>query len=387
MEKLEVLMNIVEQYSSELDNLSMEVWKNPELGFEEYIACKLQCDLLRKWGYTVTENFCDFKTAFRCEYGSSSPVFAITSEYDALPGVDHGCGHNLICATALGAFVSLATYLKDNNLPGKVVLIGTPAEESGSSKVQIVQQGAFNGVDAAMMVHPLWTTTTDRACLSIKRFDITFFGKAAHAGGSPELGINALDAVQLLFAGVNAYRQQLPEASRIHGVITEGGLKPNIIPDRASCCFYVRADSSLWQNQMNERFFNIVKGAALMTGCEYEIKETEGTQARKPSKLMNKEWVDNIQNLGVSANLTLGPGRGSSDFGNVSQVVPAIHPYIGISEENIDIPAHSVEFAKASATPFAFQQMHKAAAAMAAIGLKVLTCEQFRLALKEEFKA
>ena len=342
---------------------------------------------MRKWGYTVTENFCDFKTAFRCEYGSSGPVFAITSEYDALPGVDHGCGHNLICATALGAFVSLATYLKDNNLPGKVVLIGTPAEESGSSKVQIVQQGAFNGVDAAMMVHPLWTTTTDRACLSIKRFDITFFGKAAHAGGSPELGINALDAVQLLFAGVNAYRQQLPEASRIHGVITEGGLKPNIIPDRASCCFYVRADSSLWQNQMNERFFNIVKGAALMTGCEYEIKETEGTQARKPSKLMNQEWVDNIQNLGVPVNLTLGPGRGSSDFGNVSQVVPAIHPYIGISEENIDIPAHSVEFAKASATPFAFQQMHKAAAAMAAIGLKVLTCEQFRLALKEEFKA
>ena len=134
------------------------------------------------------------------------------------------------------------------------------------------------------------------------------------------------------------------------------------------------------------RTVNLV-GAALMTGCEYEIKETEGTQARKPSKLMNQEWVDNIQNLGVPVNLTLGPGRGSSDFGNVSQVVPAIHPYIGISEENIDIPAHSVEFAKASATPFAFQQMHKAAAAMAAIGLKVLTCEQFRLALKEEFKA
>jgi amidohydrolase len=386
MDNVKELLNIVERYVPVLDELSIEVWKNPELGFEEFIACELQCNLLKKWGFEVSKNYCGFETAYRCEYGNGKPVFAITSEYDALPGVDHGCGHNLICATALGAFISLTTYMKENNIPGKVVLIGTPAEESGSSKVKIVKSGAFDGVDAAMMVHPNWTTTPDRACLSIKRFDVTFIGKAAHAGGSPELGINALDAVNLVFAGVNAWRQQLPESSRVHGVVTEGGLKPNVIPDRAACCFYVRADCSKWQNLMNERFINIVKGAALMTGCEYEINENSvGTQARKPSRLMNAQWIKNIQDLGLPVNLTLGPGRGSSDFGDVSQAVPAIHPYIGISENDAEVAVHSKEFAQLANTKFALKQMHYAAAAMANIGLKVLTDAEFCQNLKIEF--
>ena len=157
---------------------------------------------MRKWGFEVKENLCDFKTAFLCEYGSGSPVFAITSEYDALPGVVHGCGHNLICAAALGSFIALTSFMKEHNIPGKVLWVGTPAEESGSSKVKIVDSHVFDGVDATMMVHPLRATTPDRGSLSIEYFHITYKGKAAHAGSSPELGVNALDAVQLLFTGI-----------------------------------------------------------------------------------------------------------------------------------------------------------------------------------------
>ena len=386
MSEVAQLMDIVEKYADELDKLSLEVWNNPELCFEEFLACKLQCDLLRKWGFEVKENLCDFKTAFLCEYGSGSPVFAITSEYDALPGVGHGCGHNLICAAALGSFIALTSFMKEHNIPGKVLLVGTPAEESGSSKVKIVDSHVFDGVDAAMMVHPLWATTPDRGSLSIEYFHVTYKGKAAHAGSSPELGVNALDAVQLLFAGVNAYRQQLPESSRIHGVVIEGGLKPNIIPETASCSFYVRANSDVWQEKMNERFLDIIKGAALMTGCDYVIeKNGVGTKARKPSGLMNEEWIKTISELGVDVNLTLGPGRGSSDFGNVSQAVPAIHPYIGIKEDKVEIPAHSSVFAQEARKPFALEQMHRASAAMAAVGLKVLIDEEFRSKLKVEF--
>lgn len=386
MSNLQDLLKRVENHGGELNELSTEVWKNPELAFKEFIACKLQCDLLKKWGFKVEENYCGFETAYRCEYGSGSPAFAITSEYDALPGVGHGCGHNLICAAALGAFIALTEYMKANNIPGKVVLLGTPAEESGSSKVKIVDSGALDGVDAAMMVHPSWRTCLDTGCLSIKRFDVTFKGKSSHASGSPYLGINALDAVQLTFAGVNAWRQQLPESSRVHGIVTEGGLKPNIIPDRAGCCFYVRSATEKWQEKMNERFLDIVKGAALMTGCEYEVVPfNAGTKARKPSSLMNQVWMENIGELGSPVDLSFGPGRGSSDFGNVSQAVPAIHPYIGISEDHTEIAGHSLALCEAAGKPYALSQMHKAAAAMAAVGLKVLTDADYREQLKVEF--
>ena len=386
MSNVQDLLKHVEAHGSELNELSIEVWKNPELAFKEFIACKLQCDLLKKWGFEVEENYCGFETAYRCEYGSGSPTFAITAEYDALPGVGHGCGHNLICAAALGAFIALKEYMQANGIPGRLVLLGTPAEESGSSKVKIVDSGALDGVDAAMMVHPSWRTCLDTGCLSIKRFDVVFKGKASHASGSPHLGINALDAVNLTFAGVNAWRQQLPESSRIHGIVTEGGLKPNITPDRAGCCFFVRADNPEWQEKMNNRFIDIIKGAALMTGCEYEIQPyNAGTKARKPNSLMNQVWMENIGELGSPVDLSFGPGRGSSDFGNVSQAVPAIHPYIGISENHTEIAGHSAALCEAAGKPYALSQMHKASAAMAVVGLKVLTDEVYREKLKVEF--
>ena len=386
MTEVHEFLKIVEKYSAELDALSTEVWKNPELAFKEFLACKLQCELLKKFGFEVTENYCDYETAYRCEYGSGAPAFAITAEYDALPGIGHGCGHNLICATAVGAFLALVDYMKANNIPGKVILFGTPAEESGSGKVRIVNSGAFDGVDAAMMVHPSWRTCLDTGCLSITRFDVVFKGKAAHASGSPHLGINALDAVQLTFAGVNAWRQQLPESSRIHGIVTEGGLKPNITPDRAGCCFFVRSATEDWQEKMNARFIDIVKGAALMTGAEYELGTVNsGTKARKPSALMNQVWMESIGELGSPVDLSFGPGRGSSDFGNVSQAVPAIHPYIGISEDHTEIAGHSAALCEAAGKPYALSQMHKAAAAMAVVGLKVLTDAEYRAQLKVEF--
>jgi amidohydrolase len=369
---LDELKSLIGKHQAEYETLARNIWETPELAFQEKNACRLQVELLSDLGFQVTSPYAGLETAYLAAVGEGGHTFCYVAEYDALPDLGHGCGHNLICAAAIAAGRATADLLRLHHLPGRVLVMGTPAEESGGGKVRMLAEDCLDGVDAVMMVHPSWRTTPDTGSTAIRRFDIEFFGKAAHAAGAPELGLNALDAVMLLFNGINAWRQQLPENARIHGIVRQGGYAPNIIPDHASCRFFLRSTCDDTLDRMEKRFRDIVKGAALMTGTTYEIRpHNVPYRSRRPNRKMNEIYLDAADRLGMNPVIPPRAGRGSSDFGDFSQVKPGIHPYFGIAHE--EIAAHSTEFCNAAGSSHGNAQMLKAAAAMAQVGYRFLT--------------
>ncbi len=385
MECLENLTAHIGGIKIRLRCLSDAIWNNPELAYKEFFAVEQAVEFLKEQDFTPQTNYGGIATAFKAEYGSGKPTFAIFAEYDALPDIGHGCGHNLICASALAAFSAAAKILSENKLPGKIILLGSPAEESGGGKIKMIANGCLDGVDAAMMVHPSYRLTPDTGSSAITRFDVIFHGKSSHAAGAPELGINALAAVNLLFAGVNAYREQVPEDSRMHGIITDGGEAPNVTPARAACRFFLRSTNQEWIKKMEKRFKDIVHGAELMTGATAEIIPFNiPYMARKPNAALNKLFLESISRLGMDYVIPERSGRGSSDFGNVSQCVPGIHPYFPVT--NHEIACHSDAFRIASGSDFAFDNAMNAAAAMANIAIQYLTDSSFKEQVDADFK-
>ncbi len=381
---VEIKRNIA-KHASQLESLAMKIHRNPELGFEEKKACAWQVQLLRKWGFGVRTPFAGLSTAYKAAGGRGGPVFCFMAEYDALPEVGHACGHNLICTAAMGAGAALRDALKRDKLPGTVVVMGTPAEESKGGKVLMLEKGALKGIDAAMMAHPSWRTVPDTGCTAVRRIDVTFKGVSAHAAAAPEKAKNALDAVMLHFAGVNAWRQQLPESARVHGVVVEGGIVPNIIPDLASCRFFVRSPDDAVLETMIDRFVNIAKGAAMMTDTELEINPwLEPYRARWPNKPLNEAFIDAAGRAGLKPVVPNQPGRGSTDFGDVSQVVPGVHVYFGIAKK--EIPGHSIAFLKAAGSAYGRKQMLRTAEAMAKVGYRYFTDAAFRKSVHDDFK-
>ena len=362
---------------SDLRKLSDDIWNTPELAYQEYFASTQAKNLLENLGYQVRKPCFGLDTAFTTEYGSGSPTFAIFAEYDALPDIGHGCGHNLICTAAVAAFHAAARAISEKKLSGRVVLLGSPAEESGGGKVKMIENGCLQGVDAAMMVHPSYRAVPDTGSTAISRFDVTFHGKASHAAGAPELGINALAAVNLLFAGVNAYREHTPENVRMHGIITCGGEAPNITPAAASCRYFLRSADQNWMKKIEKRFLDIVRGAELMTGAAAEVKPFNVPyMARRPNDTLNKNYLEGISKLGIKYVIPSTGGRGSSDFGDVSQRIPGIHPYFPVADH--EIPGHSPQFRDACGTDFAFNNAMTAAAAMADTAVKYITDANFK---------
>lgn len=368
----------------ELYELSRKVHANPELGFKEVKACAWQIELLEKWGFKVETPYAGMDTAYRAVYGSGAPVFAVLSEYDALPGIGHACGHNLICACSMGAGKAISDYLKENKLPGTLLVVGTPAEEGFGGKIPMVEKGCFNEVDAAIMAHPSDNTQAWYGSLGVTHYHVFYKGLASHAGGSPEKGKNALDAVMLLFAGVNAWREHTVEDSRIHGVVTDGGDAPNIVPEKAACCFYVRANDVDTLAGMEKRFQQIAQAAAMMTDTEVEIKIASGYKPGLPSPALNQAYHEVTAALGMTPIVPKRGGRGSTDFSDVSQVVPGSHVYFKICEKGT--AAHSQAFAEAAASEFGRQQMLKASEALANIGVRFFEDSEFRTALLKEKK-
>ncbi len=364
--------------------LSSDIWSRPELGLQEHYACQRQVELLREFGFEVESPFAGLDTAFRARWGSGGPVFAFASEYDALPKIDHGCGHNLIATAALLAARLTQQILQESGLPGQVFVLGTPGEESMGGKVLMLREDCLAGVDAVMMVHPNWRSCRDTGSTAINRVNVEYFGKAAHAAGSPEQGINALDAVIMLFNSVSFWRQQLPESSRIHGIIEHGGVRPNIIPDYASCYFFLRSPENEVLEQMNLRFADMIEAAAKMSGCSY--KSSPGAQpykARKPNLPMNEHYAAAMQALGMKLTETKS-GRGSSDFGDFSQLRPGIHPYFSIADS--EIPGHSEQFCAAANSELGFKNMLAAALSMADVAYTYLTEPQFRQEVQADFE-
>ena len=382
---LDKLIRSIDRHKQDLRKLSDTLWNNPETAYNEHLAAAEAAALLGSRGFSVTNPYCGIETAFRCEFDNGSgPVFAVAAEYDALPEIGHGCGHNLICVAGIAAFLAVAELMKEENVPGKAVLLGTPAEEGGGGKVFMAERGCLEGVDAVIMVHPTTKCTPDMGSNANCGLEVIFHGKSIHAA-SPEKGINALDAVNLLFTGINTFRQYIPEHARIHGVILEGGQVPNVIPDRSRCRFYLRSAEESRMPVLEKRFRDIVKGAELMTGATAEIAPFRPPyRARRPNRTMNHEYIDCMKRQGLNVTIPEKAGRGSSDFGNFSQIVPGIHAYFNIAADS-EPAGHTVENAAAAGSDYGFENAMRAAASQAHVMWRFMTEEKFRESVKADF--
>ena len=377
----------IDEISSLLIDVSKEIYDNPEVAFEEVKASQLLAKHLKMAGFEVELGVAGMETAIRAMHPDrkDGPTVAILAEYDALPEIGHGCAHNLIAAAALGASLGLGAVKKD--LPGTLIFLGTPAEEDVGGKIVMVEHGLFEGIDAAMMFHPsAGYNLVGRKGLAMAEVKIQFHGKTSHASASPEKGINALDAVIQTFNGISALRQHIKSTARIHGVITNGGVKPNIVPDFASAHFYVRALDDDYCEELLTKVENCAKGAAIATGATLKFEIIEPFyKSRKMNKALGNAFAENLGVLGEGIDrLPYGAGLGSSDIGNVSQVVPSIHPYISICDK--EVAGHSKEFAEASISKRGNEALIKAAKALAMTAIDMFTDSEFGERVREEFE-
>ena len=384
-EFLAVYQAAVSKAKPKLERLALEIYEHPEVGMQEFFAAKVQTEYLKDQGFNVTEKFGGVETAFAARAGSGKPVVAIFSEYDALPEVGHACGHHLIALSALTAFTGLAAVLEKFNIPGTALLVGSPAEEALGGKVDIANSGALNEMDYALITHPYYVTNTDPGNLAVSRFEVEFHGRAAHASVSPEKGLNALDAVNLLFAGISCWRQQLPQSARVHGIITHGGDLPNIIPDYTKSFFYLRSPDNTMQHEVETRFNNIVEGAALMTGCEFKIIPFGNNYAaNKPSPSIENAARKSLEESGFK----LSPIKQliSTDFANMTLLVPATNLMFSVIEGDREVALHSIDFRELAALPYAYDATFRAGQAVADTALKILTDPELRRQAEAEFK-
>ncbi|SCY97558.1 M20 family metallopeptidase [Alkaliphilus peptidifermentans] len=375
-----------EDLKPQLIELSNYIFDNPELGYEEFKACSAHVALLKKFDFEVEEGYMNIKTAFKAVYDSKKPgpVIAFLSEYDALPGLGHGCGHNLLGATNTGAGIVLSKLIKQHDLSGKVVVYGTPAEETSGAKVAMADNGAFSDVDIALEVHPGSKHTQSGTSLAMEAIEFTFRGKTSHAAAAPEKGINALDAAIQTFVNIGALRQHILTTSRIHGVIIEGGKAANIVPDLAIAQFYVRATTKTYLLELVEKVKNCATAAALATGAKLEIRNYEASYDNLvTNQKLSETFTKRLKDMGVSNVYGARESFGSLDIGNVSQLVPTIHPYFSICEE--DHPAHTVEFRDATKTQMAYDSMASTIGGLVLTAYDVLTDSSLLDEIKNEF--
>ena len=364
---------VVDAERAALLDLSHRIHANPETAFQEVKACGWLADYLEGHGFAVTRGAFGLPTAFLARKGSGTPVVAFMAEYDALPGIGHGCGHNIIATAGCGAGVALGRVIEQTG--GSVVVLGTPAEEGGGAKVMMVRRGCLAGIDVAMMVHPSGTRELDGGpVIARATFEVEMFGRAAHAASSPDQGINALDALVLGYMGIAALRQHIPATARLHGIITDGGQAPNIVPEHAAGRFYVRARTEAELESLKQRALDCFRAGALAAGARAEFRWVdEQTSELWTNETLAACYRANAARLGR----TVLNGReapplptGSTDFGNVSKQVPAIHPMIAIAAT--PIPGHSLEMVAAAASGLGDRAVLDGAKALAMTGVDVL---------------
>jgi amidohydrolase len=380
----EHVLRAIDTVSEELIGLAKRIHANPEIAFQEVQSSQWLCETLEKHGFKVTRGVAELPTAFRAEVAGKrgGPTVAFLAEYDALPDIGHACGHNLICTAALGAGIGLAAAMSE--VPGKTLVLGTPAEEGGGGKVIMLEKGAFNDVDVAMMFHPASYTLTGRPSLASNRLKLKFLGKAAHAAATPDEGINALDAMIQTFVNIGLLRQQLRPDARVHGIITYGGAAPNIIPDRTEAIFSVRAADRPYAEEVLKKVIGCAEAGARGTAARLEYEVKKGYEAIRPNAPLADTFARHLEELGWPIDPP--PSRskmGSTDMGDVSQVIPAIHPYLTIGRE---IAGHSIEFREAAHSSQAFKAMITAAKAMALTGYDILTQPDLLARVREDFR-
>lgn len=348
----------VDEQRERLREISRYLYENPELGSEEYKAVELLTNELEKQGFDVDKGILGMPTAFCAKYkgkGNGSR-FAVLAEYDALPGVGHGCGHNLIAAAALGAGIATSKVIRE--LKGEVLVVGTPAEEgrgpSGGAKVIMAEKGFWNDVDAAIMLHPSSSWGVGSRALGISLVKMEFEGQTSHAAASPHEGINALNAATLAFMATHMLRQEARRDANlvIHGIISEGGLASNIIPDRAVCDFGVRSSDDKYLDLMVDKVGRCAEGAALAMGAKVKVTKRKLYSGKKINEPLVETLWKNYHSQGVEVKpwqeSINGMPMASTDFGDVSRRIPAASSYIAVTEP--DTPGHSVQMAEATMT-------------------------------------
>lgn len=352
-----------------LVGISQAIHALPETGGNEVFASGLLCKELEAVGFSVQPGYFGIPTAFRAVFPgrAARPAVALLAEYDALPEIGHGCGHNIIGAAAVGAALALVSIMAE--IEGVLYVYGTPAEETNGAKVPLVKGGAFKDIDAALMVHPSGSTVLNAPSLAMDALEFNFHGRTAHAAAAPQEALNALDGVILTFNAINALREHVHSDVRIHGIITSGGVVPNLVPEEAVARFYVRAGTRRRLNQVVKRVTDCARGAALATGTNLTVKNFEYSfDEMRTNSVLAEVMQDNLIALGEDI-MDCGKGLGSLDMGNVSQVVPAIHPYIAIGPPSL--VSHTREFAQAAGGPGAVRGLIVGAKALAATALDI----------------
>ena len=353
----------VESQKRQLMQLSLNIHDNPELGFKEEKASAWLTSYLEGSGFHVERGIAGLATAFRATYGQGSPRIALLAEYDALPEIGHGCGHNIIATSAAGA--GIASKLIIDQLGGTVVVLGTPGEEVFGGKIDMVKAGTFEEIDVAMLVHPDVRNMVTIQALACSSLDVEFFGRPAHAAAEPYKGVNALEAMILAFNSINSLRQHIRGEARIHGIITDGGEAPNIVPAHSSAAFLIRALDKEYLDELNAKVLNCFVGASVASGARLEYMWSNKTYApMKNNETLARLFSQNLESLGRPVE-AFSPsfGFGSTDMGNVSQVVPSIHPTIAIASPEVLI--HTPHFASAAASEAGHEAFTDAAKAMA----------------------
>lgn len=384
----------VEALRPALAALAEDLYAAPEIGFEEHASAARIVELVSAHGIAVEAPAFGLETAFRASVGEEgAPHFAILAEYDALPGVGHACGHNIIAGIAIGAFLAAAPVVA--RLGGRLSLIGTPAEENGGGKEHIIRAGGFDDVDAAGMVHPSGgsgtTSVIGQRTTGVRRVAVTYHGRAAHAAGAPWLGRNALDGAVSAYQGVAQLRQHILPTDRIHGIITDGGAAPNVVPERAAALFYVRSAEVDTLRELTDRVVAVLEGAALSTGtrAEIEVDPVPPYLPLQTNVALTERWARALAARGrvIPPPPAVPPQGGpSTDMGNVSRFVPSIHPSIGLGGPDEVFP-HNAAFADLTVLPPAIDALVDAAVALASAAVDYTSDPALRTAVAAEFAA
>lgn len=377
----------IDERGDELVAMSRAIHERPELGFEEHFAAGILADALVDGGFEVERGAYGLDTAFVGRIGAGDgPHVVVCCEYDALPGIGHGCGHNIIGTAGLGAGLALAPLVQQ--LGGRLTVLGTPAEELGKGgKIKLIERGAFDGADVAMMVHPSVADVGWAPHIATTRVEIEMHGKAAHASAAPWAGVNALDGIVLGYNGVAALRQHLrPGREKVHGIITHGGDAENIVPDYAAAVFQVRAPTEEEVEPVLRRVVNCFHGSAQQTGCELHLRSLGSYAELRKNKPLADAYRSNGERLGrafIDPEIIPLSVAGSTDMGNVSKVVPTIHAMIRIAD--LDVPGHSERFRECAASPEGDAAVVDGAKSLAMTAIDVWQQPELLVAARRQF--
>jgi amidohydrolase len=376
------------EHGDDLVALSHDLHAHPEEAYAEQRSVRAVAQLLERHGHAAQVGVGGLDTALVATCGSGNPHIGVLAEYDALPGIGHACGHNIICSTAVGGFLAAARV--QGRVGGRLSLIGTPAEEGGGGKEKMARAGVFDDVDAVIMLHPFTHDLALHPFLGRRQVEMVFHGVASHASAQPFMGRNALDAAVAAYQGIAALRQHLPSSDRLHGIFTDGGTRPNVVPERAALLFYLRSAAPETLRDLATRMAEVAHGAAAMAGCGVEL-HWDPLPAYLPirfNEALAARWAVNQEPV---ERRPLPPGvvpeflTGSTDLGNLSYRMPAIHPMIAVSEPTVAL--HTTAFAEAAGGPAGDRAVRDGAVGLALTAVDYLADATLRDAVHAEFAA